>query len=61
MAKFLTHVISNGTKVAMNVPGNTVDNIMKKLRRNRLQCVRNADIYLFYNKKTGILVDSRFN
>jgi len=60
MSKFVTHAIFNGTKVALNIPGSTVDKVMVKLRRNRLKSIRNAECFLFYKRKTGNLVDSRF-
>lgn len=60
-SKFITQAIANGTKVTLNIPGASVDKVMVKLRRNKLRCVRECSVFMFYSRKTGSLVDSRIN
>lgn len=59
--RYITQVIANGTKVSLAIPGKNVDSIMLKLRKNRLRCVREAKVFLFYSRKTGSLAEMRIN
>lgn len=59
MSKLITHAIYNGTKLELAVAGANVDSVMLKLRKKRE--LRNASAFLFFNRKTGKLVDSRIN
>jgi protein tyrosine phosphatase len=61
MTKYITRCVVNGTKIDVAIAGKDVDTIMTKLRRNRMSCVRNANVYLFIHRKTEQIIDMRFN
>ena len=59
MTKYITRAIFNGTKLDLSVSGRDVNAIMSRLRRKRE--LRNASVFLFISRRTGKIVDSRFN
>jgi len=54
MTKFVIHALTNGTKVALQAPGQTAERALWNVRRKRL--ARNAGTFLVYERKTGNLV-----
>jgi hypothetical protein len=61
MSRFITQAVFNGTQIQLRLPGNSIDDVMLKARKHKLRCVRNCKVFMFYNRKTGKLVDMRFN
>lgn len=59
MTKLIVRVVFGGTKQDYAISGASADSVMKKLRKMRE--VRAASCFVFYNRKTGKMVDSRMN
>lgn len=59
MTKYITEAVFNGTKLRLAVPGSSVDNVMKHLRKDKT--VKNASVFVFYSRKTGKLINARMN
>jgi hypothetical protein len=53
--------MTKGCMVTLNEPGNSIDAVMKRIRKNKLRSVRECKMFLFYNRSTGKLVTMRFN
>lgn len=54
MTKFVIHAITNGTKIALQAPGQTAERALWRVRRNKL--ARNAGTFLVFERKTNNLV-----
>ncbi len=59
MTRLITQAVYNGTKQNYAIAGMNVDAIMLKARKMR--ALRNASIFMFFDRKTGKLVDVRWN
>jgi hypothetical protein len=59
MSRFITKVICDGTSQSFAIPGKSIDAVMQKIRKTRL--CRNATLFIFISRKTGLVVDSRAN
>ena len=59
MTKLITQAVFNGTKQNYAISGMNADQIMRKARKMRE--LRNASCFLFFNRKTGKMVDVRMN
>ena len=59
MTKLITQAVFNGTKQNYAIAGLNADQIMRKARR--MKELRNASVFLFFNRKTGKMVDVRMN
>lgn len=59
MTKLITQAVFNGTKQNYSISGSSVDKLMLKIRRKRE--LQNASVFLFFNRKTGKMVDVRMN
>lgn len=59
MSKYITQAVYNGTKQDYAISGNSVDSVMKKVRK--IKPLRNAALFIFYDRKTMVLVDARMN
>jgi hypothetical protein len=57
--RYITQAVYNGTKQNYAISGMSVDDVMKKARKIRE--LRNATVFLFINRKSGKMVDARFN
>lgn len=57
--RLVTKAVFMGTTMSLRIPGNDVDTVMKRLRK--MQEVRNAIYFYFYNRKSGKMVDARVN
>jgi thymidylate kinase len=60
-SRFLVQAMTKGCMVTLNEPGNSIDAVMKRIRKNKLRSVRECKMFLFYNRSTGKLVTMRFN
>jgi len=58
-SRFVVVAVFNGTKCKMSIPGNSIDKVMLRLRKDKT--ARNASAFLFFNRRTGNLVESRVN
>lgn len=59
MTQYITKAVFNGTSIEYAIPGKDVDSVMLKIRKHRE--LRNASVFLFFNRKTGKLVTARVN
>ena len=57
--RYITQAVYNGTKQDYAISGGSVDKIMLKVRKKRE--LRNATVFIFFLRKTGKMVDARFN
>lgn len=59
MTQYITKAVFNGTSIDYCLPGKTVDDVMLKVRKKRE--LRNASVFLFFSRKSGLLVAARVN
>lgn len=59
MTRLITQAVFNGTKQNFAFSGMSVDKCYQKAIKDKV--ARKATVFLFFNRKTGKMIDVRFN